>query len=577
MIRVWALQYAWQVSAEWRVIRQVEALIADGRNSTLSGDELRFVRGQLLVLDAQAAFFRCEVQRAAALCQEALTIFPSSWNFMRGAAMFYLGLAMQASGDGQAAARLLLDEYASLVGDTGSYGPLLLSSCCHVLHREGQLEQVRRVAQMLLDKPRVRCRFPAAGATIFSAWLTTSRANFDAAREHFDRVVHRRYVTQVLIALNSFFGLILTEQARGEYAAADQTLALLSQFDLETSSAEAERTASLAARLMLLRGDLAGASLWADAFTSPPAAQPLHWPEEPHLTKARHPPGQGCSGRRGTGAGPPPCAARDRRAHVRLPLSDRDPGGARSSPRAARPLPGRARGVAASGRSCAAGRLHPPVCRSRIADANPAAPTCRSRVCSGYRSPHPGRVPPARGRAGARRRNKRPGGERRPGRTPYGPRAGSPGAPSRALEQQGDRTAFERFRYDREAPLLEHLPQARRRQSPGRCGESRTPSRYYLQPRSFHRRPFSYTLSDSFRVYPRRAIGSRLQYVDLSPPALLTGGSREPPAHCFVPLRRSSPVGTWPGPGSSRRCPRCFPSRGSIDPADHSAHSARRN
>ena len=152
MIRVWALQYAWQVSAEWKVIGQVEELLADGRNSTLSGEEVKFVRGQLLVLYAQAAFFRCEAQRTAALCQEALTIFPSSWSFMRGAAMFYLGLAMQASGDGEAAARLLLDEYAALTRHTGSYGPLLLSSACFVLHREGQLEQVRRVAEMLLQR-----------------------------------------------------------------------------------------------------------------------------------------------------------------------------------------------------------------------------------------------------------------------------------------------------------------------------------------------------------------------------------------------------------------------------------------
>ena len=287
MIRVWALQFAWQVSAEWKVIRQVEALIADGRNSTLSADELKVVRGQLLVLNAQAAFFRCEAQRATALCQEALTLLPSSWSFMRGAAMFYLGLAMQASGDGQAAVRLLLDEYAAFVGDTGSYGPLLLASACFVLHREGQLEQVRRVAQMLLQKTPSTLPIPRSWGDYFLGMAHYEQGEFDAAREHFDLVVHRRYVTQVLIALNSFFGLILADQARGEPAAADQALELLSQFDLETSSAEAERSGSLAAKLMLMRGDLAGASLWADAFTSPPTAQPLHWPEEPHLTKAR--------------------------------------------------------------------------------------------------------------------------------------------------------------------------------------------------------------------------------------------------------------------------------------------------
>ena len=287
MIRVWALQFAWQVSAEWKVIRQVEALIADVANCPLSPDELKIVRGQLLVLNAQAAFFRCEALRAAAMCQDALPLLPSSWNFVRGAAMFYLGLAMQASGDGEAAVRLLLDEYAALVGETGSYGPLLLSSASFVLHREGQLEQGLRVAQMLLQKTPSSLPIPRSWGDFFLGMAHYEQGEFGAAREHFDLVVHRRYVTQVLIALNSFFGLILTEQARGEITAADQALELLEQFDLETSSAEVERTRSLAARLMLMRGDIPGASLWADSFTSSPPAQPLHWPEEPHLTKAR--------------------------------------------------------------------------------------------------------------------------------------------------------------------------------------------------------------------------------------------------------------------------------------------------
>jgi LuxR family maltose regulon positive regulatory protein len=60
---------------------------------------------------------------------------------------------------------------------------------------------------------------------------------------------------------------------------------LISQFDLEQSGSEDERTRSLRARLMLLQGDLEGAGRWADVFTDPLPNQPFMWLEEPQVTR----------------------------------------------------------------------------------------------------------------------------------------------------------------------------------------------------------------------------------------------------------------------------------------------------
>jgi len=247
MIKVWALELAWQLDAQWGVMWQVEALIADDRNTTLSGDELRIVRGQLLVLHGQAAFFRDEAQRAIAYCQEALSLLPSSWTYARGGAMLYLGLAMHASGQGHAAERLLLDDYATHSSEAGSYAPRLLMTLCFIFHKDGRLEEVAPIARMLLQQAtQRRLVILQSWAHYFLGVVHYQQNQLDAARQHFEAVIQSRYITIALAAVNSFFGLVLTQQARGEATEACQTLDLLSQFDLQSKGAETERTRSFA-------------------------------------------------------------------------------------------------------------------------------------------------------------------------------------------------------------------------------------------------------------------------------------------------------------------------------------------
>ena len=90
------------------------------RVQSLPADDLQLLRGQILVLKAQQAYFSNQPTRAIELCRQALALLPPSWTFVRGGAMFYLGLSMQASGQALAAERLLLDEYESY-GDKTEY------------------------------------------------------------------------------------------------------------------------------------------------------------------------------------------------------------------------------------------------------------------------------------------------------------------------------------------------------------------------------------------------------------------------------------------------------------------------
>lgn len=288
IFKVWAMQLSWQPEAQWRLLQQVEALLGEEGAGPLTGDLLRVLRGQLAGFYGQAAYFRNEMAAAVAFCAEALALLPPSWLYARGAISVYLGLAMQAGGQGRAAERLLLDRYEALSDKTTNYAQRLLLAVSFIYLQDGQLEQLKRTAQAMLQQAT------QSGLMILRCWahhllgtVHYQQNELAAARQHFTVVIENRYVIQALTVTGSFPGLVLTQQAQGEPAEADRTLAMLSRANLQARGVEEEHTRSLRARLALLRGDLEDAARWADTLTSAPTDRPLLWLEEPHLTKAR--------------------------------------------------------------------------------------------------------------------------------------------------------------------------------------------------------------------------------------------------------------------------------------------------
>ena len=141
MIRAWALEYAWKIDLQAQVLGQVEELLDSDGGASLPANDLQILRGQILVLRAQQAYFSNQTTRAIDLCRQALALIPPSWKFARGGAMFYLGMSMQASGQAQEAERLLLAEYDGCSDKNDAYAMLLLESLCFNYLNSGQLEQ----------------------------------------------------------------------------------------------------------------------------------------------------------------------------------------------------------------------------------------------------------------------------------------------------------------------------------------------------------------------------------------------------------------------------------------------------
>jgi LuxR family maltose regulon positive regulatory protein len=288
MIRAWALQFSWRLDLQAQVIDQVEKLLDSEARASLPAVDLQNLRGQILLIQAQQAYFKNKTVQAIDLCRQVLALLPTSWTFMRGGAMIYLGMSMQASGQGREAERLLSDDYEHYGNKTDTYSLFVLESLGFIYLNSGQLEQTRQITQVLRQMSMINGMVLMKNwADWFQGLVCYCRNELEAAAEYFTQIFENRYIAQLSPYRDSVAGLALIHQIKGESTEAWQILGSMSTFDLELSGSEDPRTRSLRARLMLLQGNLEGAGRWADSFTDLPPDLSLMWLEEPQMTRVR--------------------------------------------------------------------------------------------------------------------------------------------------------------------------------------------------------------------------------------------------------------------------------------------------
>jgi LuxR family maltose regulon positive regulatory protein len=286
MIRAWALQFSWRLDLQAQVVKQIEDLLAADDWASLPTDDLQLLRAQILLLKAQQAYLNNQPMLAIDICKQALALLPLSWKFGRGAAMLFLGFSMQASGQAQAAERLLLNAYESYGDKTDTYALLVLESLCFIYMHTGQLEQTRQIAQVLVQgSTQSGIAFMRNLGNWYLGRVCYQINELEAAEQYFIQIVENRYIVQVTTYRDAVAGLALIHQIQGERTEAWQMVESVSQYDLEQRGSEEIRTRSLRARLFLMQGDLERASRWVDTLTEPPPNQPLIWLEEPQVTR----------------------------------------------------------------------------------------------------------------------------------------------------------------------------------------------------------------------------------------------------------------------------------------------------
>jgi LuxR family maltose regulon positive regulatory protein len=288
MIKVWSLQFLWRHDLQARVLKQVEELLDSKEGTSLPAHDLQILRGQILLPKAQYAYFNNQATLAIELCQQVLRLLPPAWTFVRGGAMIYLGLSMQASGQTAEAERLLLDEYQTHADKADIYALFVLQSLCFIYFNTGRLGQTRQIAQVLVQGAT------RSGIGLMKSWgewflglVDFHQNELESAEEYFSRIFNNRYIAQVSPLRDAIAGLALIHQIHGVSSEGSRLVETISQFDLEQRGSEDNRTRSLRARLLLMQGDLEGAGQWADFFSDPPPDQALLWLEEPQMTRVR--------------------------------------------------------------------------------------------------------------------------------------------------------------------------------------------------------------------------------------------------------------------------------------------------
>jgi LuxR family maltose regulon positive regulatory protein len=288
MIRVWALQFTWRLDLQTQTLKQIEALLDAGAGALMQEDELQILQGQVIIVKAYRAYFSNQPAQVIEYSRQASALLPPAWTFGRGAALLFLGLGMQASGQSLAAERMLLSEYEAYSDKSGIYSLFILEGLCHIYMFAGQLEQVEQTAQLLLQgSQRSGIGLMMSLGEWFLGLVKYTRNELEPAARHFDNIFENRFTAHLSAYRDAGAGLALIHQIKGESAEAYQIVDSISRFDLELGGNEDPRTRSLYARVKLLNGDLEGACHWVDTITTLPPNMPLMWLEQPHVTRVR--------------------------------------------------------------------------------------------------------------------------------------------------------------------------------------------------------------------------------------------------------------------------------------------------
>ncbi len=288
MLKVWVLQFSWRLHLQSQVIEQLNMLMDSAERAPMDVHDLKILRGQTLLIKGQYAYFRNQTSQSIDFCRQVLELLPPEWTFVRGGAMLYLGLSLQASGQSSAAERLLLDEFDSYHNKSDIFALMLLQSLSLIYLKTNRLDQVIQTAQLLHQLA------DSGGFRLMKYWgdwflgmVHYQRDEMDAAMRHFIQIVENPYIAHISSYRDAIAGMALIHQSKAQSSEAQLMMESIIKLDLEQSGSEDNRTRSLHARLMLLQGNLEGASRWADGFTDLPPDQPLMWLEEPQITRVR--------------------------------------------------------------------------------------------------------------------------------------------------------------------------------------------------------------------------------------------------------------------------------------------------
>ncbi len=271
------------------LLDQVERTVQEDR-AALAPAEVDALLAEILVMRLQASVSAGSRrdETAIAAFDWALQHLPATHRYTRGIAIIGLGMSMQMHGRKQDAEARLRAELAQTSLPDG-YSLRILFTLWVLKWFGAEIGVAGDVTERYLVDSE------DAGLVVSSSWAHTFAGlrhyeinDLDAAIGHFEWVAAREHQSNLITQVIARTQLVLAQQAAGRPDLADATLDNLRAHakDMHVFT-QTQLFDSIAARLQLLRGDVASAAHWARSPAAQDAPNALVVPELPTLTQAQ--------------------------------------------------------------------------------------------------------------------------------------------------------------------------------------------------------------------------------------------------------------------------------------------------
>lgn len=286
LARAWVWSCQWRLDSIRTLTSELEPKLERGEFA-LDTERERLVRSYLYTLDTISAYLSGANEKAVQLGQTALELAPLHYRFLRGTALFYFALGLQALGRKEEGLALLqraesaetdnLDEYTSRV----FYARTLI----HLLENElAEAESAIRYLHDVVAKGNLLESRVWADAGLGRICYKQNR--LEEALVYYAAPAEFSSAATWSVAIACWFGLALVYQALGRKEQADAAAASARQLALDARSPLlTEWCTAFEGHLALLRGELERAKSLTRAIPLDPQPRALLYLYIPELTK----------------------------------------------------------------------------------------------------------------------------------------------------------------------------------------------------------------------------------------------------------------------------------------------------
>lgn len=276
MVRAWIWSIQWRPDSIRTVTNELEPQLERNEFGLDAANE-RLVRSYLYALRAMSDFLATDSEKAVQSGQTALELAPPDYRFLRGNALFWVALALQAVGKKQQGLALLRREQ-SLEGNQVDEFTARLYYAQYLVHEfENELVPAERAIRYLDEV--------ASGGNLLDTRVWTNAGlgricyeqnRLPQALEHYAATMEIRFSANRSVAISCCFGLALVYQALGRADQADESAANARLLALDAHSPFlVEWCTAFEGHLALLRGDLERAVALTHGLAAEP--QPRAW------------------------------------------------------------------------------------------------------------------------------------------------------------------------------------------------------------------------------------------------------------------------------------------------------------